>query len=45
MDQLECGRKKWLAILKTELDQLGMGNIWNKGQENDNKVWEMTSKR
>jgi hypothetical protein len=41
---LERG-KNWLNKIKQELEGLGMGDIWIKGEENNRKVWRELSKR
>jgi hypothetical protein len=41
---LEKG-KNWLNEIKQELEGLGMGDIWKKGEENNRNVWREVSKR
>jgi hypothetical protein len=41
---LEKG-KNWLNKLKRELEGLGIGDIWIKGEENNRNVWREVSRR
>jgi hypothetical protein len=37
--------ENWLKKLEQELNRLGKGNVWRRGEENNNNVWNVVSKR